>query len=89
MYPYNQHRHLDAATLATRPFMLDLEPLGYYGLLQADRGPAEPPGLYADDRGRLLWLRTVENVWLVADMDRLRPVTLKLGVDAMRRGQRR
>lgn len=26
-------------------------------------------GFYFDDRGRLLWLRTVEGIWLVADME--------------------
>ena len=32
-------------------------------------GMPDGSGFYFDDWGRLLWLRTVEGIWLVADME--------------------
>lgn len=67
-FPFNSCWTLDASRMGPRPFMVDLEPIDF-GDLDQYGGMPDGPGFYFDDRGRLLWLRTVEGIWLVADME--------------------
>lgn len=54
--------------MGPRPFMADLEPIGF-GDLDQYGGVSGDVGFWFDDRGPLLWLRTIEGIWLVADME--------------------
>ena len=54
--------------MGPRPFMRRLTPIGF-GDLDQYGGMPDGSGFYFDDRGPLLWLRTIEGIWLVADME--------------------
>ena len=68
-FPFNARWTLDASRMGPRPFMRPLEPIGFGDLRQYDRVPDDDAGFFLDERGPLLWLRTIEGVWLVADME--------------------
>lgn len=67
-FPFNTRWTLDASRMGPRPFMRRLTPIGF-GDLDQYGGVSGDVGFWFDDRGRLLWLRTVEGIWLVADME--------------------
>lgn len=67
-FPFNTRWTLDASRMDPRPFMVDLEPIGF-GDLDQYGGVSGDVGFWFDDRGPLLWLRTIEGIWLVADME--------------------
>ncbi len=54
--------------MGPRPFMRRLTPIGF-GDLDQYGGVSGDGGFWFDDRGPLLWLRTIEGIWLVADME--------------------
>ena len=54
--------------MGPRPFMRRLTPIGF-GDLDQYGGVSGDAGFWFDDRGPLLWLRTIEGIWLVADME--------------------
>lgn len=54
--------------MGPRPFMVDLEPIDF-GDLDQYGGVSGDVGFWFDDRGPILWLRTIEGIWLVADME--------------------
>ena len=68
-YPFNERWALNASKVGARPFMLDLEPIEFDDLSQPVAVPGDEAGLYLDDRDALLWLRTIEGVWLIADVE--------------------
>lgn len=68
-FPFNERWTLNASVVESRPFMLDLEPIGFDWLRQHDAVPGDDSGIYLDDRDAALWLRTIEGVWLLADME--------------------
>lgn len=67
-FPFNTRWTLDASRMGPRPFMRRLTPIGF-GDLDQYGGVSGDVGFWFDDRGPLLWLRTVEGIWLVADME--------------------
>lgn len=66
-FPSNSCWTLDASRMGPRPFMVGLEPIGFGDLRQYGRVPDGDAGFWFDDRGPILWLRTIEGVWLAAD----------------------
>lgn len=67
-FPFNTRWTLDASRMGPRPFMADLEPIGF-GDLDQYGGVSGDVGFWFDDRGPLLWLRTIEGIWLVVDLE--------------------
>lgn len=67
-FPFNTRWTLDASRMGPRPFMRRLTPIGF-GDLDQYGGVSGDVGFWFDDRGPLLWLRTIEGIWLVADME--------------------
>lgn len=67
-FPFNARWPLDASRMGPRPFMVDLEPIGF-GDLDQYGGVSGDVGFWFDDRGPILWLRTIEGIWLVADLE--------------------
>lgn len=68
-FPFNSRWTLDASRMGPRPFMRPLEPIGFGDLRQYGRVPDGDAGFWFDDRGPILWLRTIEGVWLAADLE--------------------
>lgn len=66
---FNARWTLDASRMGPRPFMRPLEPIGFGDLRQYGRVPDGDAGFWFDDRGPILWLRTIEGVWLAADLE--------------------
>lgn len=67
-FPFNTRWTLDTSRMGPRPFMRRLTPIGFGDLGQYG-GVSGDVGFWFDDRGPLLWLRTIEGIWLVADME--------------------
>ena len=68
VFPCNARWTLDASRMGPRPFMVKLTPINFEDLDQYDE-ESGAGGFWFDDRGPLLWLRTIEGVWLVADLE--------------------
>lgn len=68
-FPFNTRWTLDASRMGPRPFMRRLTPIGFGDLRQYGRVPDGDAGFWFDDRGPILWLRTIEGVWLAADLE--------------------
>ena len=67
-FPWNERWTLDASRMDSRPFMCGPEPIGFRDLRQYRQVPDDDAGFYRDDRDDIIWLRTIEGVWLMADM---------------------
>ena len=63
-FPFNTRWTLDASRMSPRPFMRRLTPIGF-GDLDQYGGVSGDVGFWFDDRGPLLWLRTIEGIWLL------------------------
>lgn len=68
-FPWNERWTLDASRMDSRPFMREPEPIGFQDLRQYRQVPDDDTGFYRDNRDDILWLRTIEGVWLTADME--------------------
>lgn len=67
-FPFNTRWTLDASRMGPRPFMWRLTPIDF-GDLDQYGGVSGDAGFWFDDRGPILWLRTIEGIWLVADLE--------------------